>query len=157
MERLLMLQSVPLFSAMTLEQLEAIHSCLSEQHYTKGEVIFNEGDIGDEMYIVADGQVDILLNLESGEPLHLATVEAGSYFGEMAVLDRDPRSAAAKVTEDARLFVLKGEQLKELIYVMPEIAFTIFRVLSERLRRSDRRLDSLTRKDSVENQDTVPS
>ena len=52
MERLLMLQSVPLFSAMTLEQLEAIHSCLSEQHYTQGEVIFNEGDIGDEMYIV---------------------------------------------------------------------------------------------------------
>lgn len=140
MERLLMLQSVPLFSAMTLEQLEAIHSCLTEQHYTKGEVIFNEGDIGDEMYIVADGQVEILLNLDSDEPLHLATVESGSYFGEMSVLDRDPRSAAARVTQDARLFVLKGEQLKELIYVMPEIAFTIFRVLSERLRRSDKRL-----------------
>lgn len=140
MERLLMLQSVPLFSAMTLEQLEAIHSCLTEQHYTKGEVIFNEGDIGDEMYIVADGQVEILLNLNSGEPIHLATMQAGSYFGEMAVLDRDPRSAAARVSEDARLFVLKGEQLKELIYVMPEIAFTIFRVLSERLRRSDKRL-----------------
>lgn len=140
MERLLMLQSVPLFSAMTLEQLEAIHSCLTEQHYTKGEVIFNEGDIGDEMYIVADGQVEILLNFDSEEPLHLATVESGSYFGEMSVLDRDPRSAAARVTEDARLFVLKGEQLKELIYVMPEIAFTIFRVLSERLRRSDKRL-----------------
>ena len=147
MERLLMLQSVELFSAMTLEQLEAIHSCLTEQHYTKGEVIFNEGDIGDELYIVADGQVDILLNLKSDEPLHLATVKAGNYFGEMSVLDRDPRSAAARVAEDARLFVLKGEQLKELIYVMPEIAFTIFRVLSERLRRSDRRLDSMTRKE----------
>lgn len=140
MERLLMLQSVPLFSAMTLEQLEAIHSCLTEQHYTKGEVIFNEGDIGDEMYIVADGEVEILLNLDSDEPIHLATVESGSYFGEMSVLDRDPRSAAARVTQDARLFVLKGDQLKELIYVMPEIAFTIFRVLSERLRRSDKRL-----------------
>lgn len=150
MERLLMLQSVPLFAAMTLEQLEAIHSCLSEQHYTKGEVIFDEGDIGDEMYIVADGKVEILLNLKSADPLLLATVEKGSYFGEMSVLDRDPRSAAAKVAEDARLFVLKGEQLKELIYVMPEIAFTIFRVLSERLRRSDKRLDSLTRKDTVE-------
>jgi HEAT repeat protein len=148
MERLLMLQSVPLFSSMALEQLEAIHSCLTEQHYTKGEVIFNEGDIGDEMYIVADGIVDILLNLNSSEPLKLATVEKGSYFGEMAVLDQDPRSAAARVSEDARLFVLKGEQLKELIYVMPEIAFTIFRVLSERLRRSDKRLHSMTRKES---------
>jgi HEAT repeat protein/type III secretory pathway component EscS len=147
MERLLMLQSVPLFSSMALEQLEAIHSCLTEQHYTKGEVIFNEGDIGDEMYIVADGVIEILLNLNSPEPLLLATVERGSYFGEMAVLDQDPRSAAARVSEDARLFVLKGEQLKELIYVMPEIAFTIFRVLSERLRRSDKRLHSMTKKE----------
>lgn len=152
MERLLMLQSVPLFSAMTLEQLEAIHSCLSEQHYTQGEVIFNEGDIGDEMYIVADGEVEILLNLESTEPLLLATLGAGSYFGEMSVLDRDPRSAAARVSQDARLFVLKGEQLKELIYVMPEIAFTIFRVLSERLRRSDKRL---ARNATEESQETA--
>ncbi|MFA5504259.1 MAG: cyclic nucleotide-binding domain-containing protein [Vulcanimicrobiota bacterium] len=149
MERLLMLQSVPLFSSMALEQLEAIHSCLTEQHYTKGEIIFNEGDIGDEMFIVADGQVEILLRLNSHDPLLLATVEKGSYFGEMAVLDQDPRSAAARVSEDARLFVLKGEQLKELIYVMPEIAFTIFRVLSERLRRSDRRLDSMARKEGA--------
>ena len=149
MERLLMLQSVPLFSSMALEQLEAIHSCLTEQHYTKGEVIFNEGDIGDEMYIVADGQVEILLNMDTPEPLLLTTVEKGSYFGEMAVLDQDPRSAAARVSEDARLFVLKGEQLKELIYVMPEIAFTIFRVLSERVRRSDKRLDSMARKETA--------
>ena len=148
MERLLMLQSVPLFSSMALEQLEAIHSCLTEQHYTKGEIIFNEGDIGDEMYIVADGQVEILLNMDTPEPLLLTTVERGSYFGEMAVLDQDPRSAAARVSEDARLFVLKGEQLKELIYVMPEIAFTIFRVLSERVRRSDKRLDSMARKET---------
>lgn len=153
MERLMMLQSVPLFSAMTLEQLEAIHSCLTEQHYTKGEVIFNEGDIGDEMYIVADGSVEILLNMNSPEPLLLTTVGEGSYFGEMSVLDRDPRSAAARVGEDARLFVLNGEQLKELIYVMPEIAFTIFRVLSERVRRSDKRLDSLTRKDNDDSQE----
>lgn len=150
MERLLMLQSVPLFASMALEQLEAIHSCLTEQHYTRGEIIFNEGDIGDEMYIVADGEVEILLNMEAPEPLLLATVESGSYFGEMSVLDQDPRSAAARVSKDARLFVLKGEQLKELIYVMPEIAFTIFRVLSERLRRSDKRLDSMARRDSSE-------
>ena len=148
MERLLMLQSVPLFTAMTLEQLEAIHSCLTEQHYTQGEVIFNEGDIGDEMYIVAEGEVEILLNLDAAEPFLLATIGEGSYFGEMSVLDRDPRSAAARVSRNARLFVLKGEQLKELIYVMPEIAFTIFRVLSERLRKSDKRLDSLARKDA---------
>lgn len=145
MEHLLMLQSVPLFAAMTLEQLEAIHLCLTEQHYTREELIFSEGDVGDEMYIVVEGEVEILIKLETPEPFLLATVGPGSYFGEMAILDNEPRSAAARVSKEARLLVLKGEQLKELVYVMPEIAFTIFKVLSERLRRSDRRLDALVR------------
>ncbi len=145
MEHLLMLQSVPLFAAMTLEQLEAIHLCLSEQHYTREELIFSEGDVGDEMFIVVEGEVEILIKLETPEPFLLATVGPGSYFGEMAILDNEPRSAAARVSKEARLLVLKGEQLKELVYVMPEIAFTIFKVLSERLRRSDRRLDAMVR------------
>lgn len=145
MEHLLMLQSVPLFATMTLEQLEAIHLCLSEQHYTREELIFSEGDVGDEMYIVVEGEVEILIKLETAEPFLLASVGPGSYFGEMAILDNEPRSAAARVSKEARLLVLKGEQLKELVYVMPEIAFTIFKVLSERLRRSDRRLDALVR------------
>ena len=145
MEHLLMLQSVPLFATMTLEQLEAIHLCLSEQHYTLGEHVFAEGDVGDEMYIVTAGEVEILIKPDSAEPLHLATVNPGSYFGEMAILDNEPRSATARVSKDARLLVLKGEQLKELVYVMPDIAFTIFKVLSQRLRKSDRRLDSLRR------------
>jgi HEAT repeat protein len=150
MEHLLMLQSVPLFATMTLEQLEAIHLCLSEQHYTLGELIFDEGDVGDEMYIVAEGEVEILLKLDTPEPILLATVGPGAYFGEMAILDNEPRSAAARVSQDARLLVLKGEQLKELVYVMPEIAFTIFKVLSERLRRSDRRLGSSSRQEQDE-------
>ena len=140
MEHLLMLRSVPLFATMTLEQLEAIHLCLSDQHYTRKELVFNEGDVGDEMYIVASGEVEIMINLDSDAPLSLTKVEPGSYFGEMSILDNEPRSAAAITTKESRLLVLKGEQLKELVYVMPEIAFTIFKVLSERLRRSDQRL-----------------
>lgn len=149
MEHLLMLQSVPLFATMTLEQLEAIHLCLSEQHYTLGEHVFAEGDVGDEMYIVAQGEIEIVIKPDSTEPLHLATVAPGSYFGEMAILDNEPRSATARVSKDTRLLVLKGEQLKELVYVMPDIAFTIFKVLSQRLRKSDRRLDSLRREGKV--------
>lgn len=148
MEHLLMLQSVPLFATMTLEQLEAIHLCLTEQHYTLGELIFHEGDVGDEMYIVAEGEVEILLKLDTPEPILLAKVGPGAYFGEMSILDNEPRSAAARVSQDARLLVLKGEQLKELVYVMPEIAFTIFKVLSERLRRSDRRLGSASKEEA---------
>lgn len=145
MEHLLMLRNVPLFSSMTLEQLEAIHHCLSEQHYTAGETIFNEGDVGDEMYIVLEGEVDILIKLDTPNPIHLTSVGPDSYFGEMSVLDNEPRSAAARTSKESRLLMLKGEQLKELVYIMPEIAFTIFKVLSERLRRSDKRLDTLTR------------
>ncbi len=155
MEHLLMLRSVPLFSSMTLEQLEAIHVCLVEQQFTEGETIFREGDIGDEMYIVLEGEVEILIRAEESEPLLLTTIGPGSYFGEMSILDDEPRSAAARVSKAARLLGLRGEQLKELVYVMPELAFTIFKVLSDRLRRSDRRLENLSRSLSASTQSPV--
>lgn len=144
-EHLIMLQKIPLFSGMTLEQLDAIHRCLCEQQYTKGELIFGEGDIGDEMFIILEGEVEILIKLDSDHPFLLSTIGSGAYFGEMSILDDEPRSAAARVSENARVLVLKGEQLKDLIFNMPELAFTIFKVLSARQRRSDKRLNELTK------------
>lgn len=149
MEHLLMLKSVPLFEGMTLQQLEAIHQCLSEQHYLAGELIFAEGDIGDELFIVLEGEVEILIRLDSEQPFVLGKIQAGTYFGEMSILDNEPRSAAARVTVDTRALTLKGDDLKELIYTMPEIAFTIFRVLSARQRQSDKRLNELMNGNAV--------
>jgi CRP-like cAMP-binding protein len=65
---------------------------------------------------------------------------AGSYFGEMAILSDEPRSATAVVSKPARLLSLRGEPLKELILDMPEISFEIFRVLTARVKAAEGRL-----------------
>ncbi len=144
MERLLVLRKVPLFAHMTLEQLEAINQLVTEEQYLAGEMIFQEGDVGGELYLLVEGEVSVVKN--HGEPgeVKLATLNGVSYFGEMAILDDEPRSASVLVSKDARVLALKGDRLKELVLQMPEIAFEIFKVLTARLRSSDQRLAKVT-------------
>jgi len=141
MERLLLLRTIPLFAHMSLEQLEAIDALLREVHYVQGETIFREGDPGDELLVILEGEVDFSKRSASGGDLHLATFRAGSWFGEMAVLSDEPRSATAVARAPARILSLRGDRLKELVLEMPELSFEIFRELAARLRAADRRLE----------------
>lgn len=140
MESLLVLRKVPLFAQMTLEQLEAINNLLSEEQFLSRELVFREGDVGDELYVIVEGQVDIYRDHGSQAEILLTTLNPGAYFGEMAILDEQPRSATVVAHTDTRLLRLRGEQLKELIFQMPEIAFQIFKVLTNRIRTADNRL-----------------
>ena len=134
MERLLVLRKVPLFAQMTMDQLEAINQLLKAAQYLRGEVIFEQGDLGDELFILVRGEVRIMLAHGTSEEVELNRLAGVSYFGEMAILDDEPRSASVVCNEDSHLLVLKGDQLKELIHQMPEISFEIFKVLTARIR-----------------------
>jgi HEAT repeat protein len=143
MERLLILRRVPLFAQMNLEQLEAINQIVKEVEYLNGEAIFREGDVGSELFLLVEGEVRIVKNWGTPQELLLTTCQGPDYFGEMAILDDEPRSATVLVSKDARLLSLEGDRLKELILQMPEIAFKIFRVLTQRVRLGDQRLQDL--------------
>lgn len=135
MERLLVLRKVPLFAQMSLDQLDAINQLLKELQYIKGEVLINEGDLGDELYILVEGSVRILKGRGTAQELELNKMSGVSYFGEMSILDDEPRSASVVADTDCSLLVLRGEQLKILIHQLPEIAFEIFKVLTARIRQ----------------------
>jgi hypothetical protein len=140
MERLLALKQVPLFSQLSLEQLEAVQQISSEVEYLANEIIVKEGEPGGELYLLIDGKVRIYKGYGTlGETL-LSSVNAISYFGEMAALDDQPRSATVVAAERSRMLRLDGESLKELIRQMPEISFEIMRVLTGRVRRAESRL-----------------
>jgi hypothetical protein len=141
MERLLLLRTVPLFAHMSLEQLEAIDALLREVHYVEGETICREGDPGDELLVILEGEVGFSRRAAQGGELHLSTFGAGSWFGEMAVLSDEPRSATARASKPSRILSLRGDRLKELVLEMPELAFEILRELAARLRAADRRLE----------------
>lgn len=144
-ERLVILRKVPLFAQMNLDQLIAIDQRLEEAQYLPGEVVFEEGQLGAELYILLDGAVKIVKALGSEQELLLTRLEAVNYFGEMAILDDEPRSASVVVERNSRLLVLKGEQLKDLVEQMPEMAFEIIKVLTARIRQADERLNQMAK------------
>jgi hypothetical protein len=102
-----------------------------------GAPIFREGDAGSEMYIIETGTVDILRESRGGEPL--ATLEAGDFFGEMAVLEDQPRFATAIARTPVRLLRIDRAAFGDVLSQNVEIAIRIMRKLTARLRRAEQR------------------
>jgi len=106
------------------------HSDLKTQHFEPGEIVFHEGDLGDSVYVIESGQCDVVRE-ENGGPIVLATLQAGDYFGEMAVLSDKTRNAsiACKTTMDV-LLIPKGdfEKLRKSVPAFGDV----FRQLAEK-------------------------
>jgi CRP-like cAMP-binding protein len=113
-------------------------------HFDKGTVLFREGDRGEDMYIVQTGKVAIKKKLNDGETV-LAVLEKGDFFGEMAILERAPRSATAEVVEAGDLIVIAGAMFGDMIKTNPEIAVRMLRKQSIRLRETLKQLESALR------------
>ena len=111
-------------------------------HFDNGQVLFHEGDDGDDMYIIQSGRVAIKKKVKDGDTT-LAVLEKGDFFGEMAILERLPRSASAEVVEEGDLIVISGEMFGDMIKANPEIAVRMLRKQSIRLRETNRQLESL--------------
>ena len=111
-------------------------------HFDNGPVLFHEGDDGDDMYIIQSGRVAIKKKVKDSDTT-LAVLEKGDFFGEMAILERMPRSATAEVVEEGDLIVISGEMFGDMIKANPEIAVRMLRKQSIRLRETNRQLESL--------------
>lgn len=98
--------------------------------YKQGDVIFEAGDPADCMYAVVDGTVDIRIHGSVVE-----TVAPGSVFGEMGLIDAQPRSAEAVAASDCNLAVISEKRFLRLVEMMPQFALQMMRVITERLRR----------------------
>jgi hypothetical protein len=140
MERLLTLRRVSLFSHLSLERLQAVERITEQAEYVKGEVIVREGARGEDLYLLVEGEVEVVRGAGTSAEERLNRMGPGSHFGEIAVLDGSPRSATVVAATDVRVLVLAGRRLRELIHELPDIAFEIFRVLTERIRSAEGRL-----------------
>jgi CRP-like cAMP-binding protein len=112
------------------------------QHFEKGALLFKEGDEGEDMFIIQSGRVAIKKRVPHGETT-LAVLEKGDFFGEMALLERLPRSAAAEMIEDGDLIVIGGDVFSDMIKSNPEIAVRMLRKYSLRLRETTRQIEQL--------------
>ncbi len=113
-----------------------------ERHVPKGEIIFKEGDLGEEMYFIRKGKVKISKGEEANEKV-LAILKDGDFFGEMALIDGSPRSATATAIEDTDLLIIDKESFTAKINENPLIAY-VMEVLTKRLRTCDEKLKYLS-------------
>lgn len=110
--------------------------------FAAGDKIFGQDDLGTEMFIILEGEVDIIKNI-GGEAHNLSHLEKGDFFGEMAILEAVPRTADAIAKTDVRLLVINGSQFDEMLRKNPEIAVRIIRKYSKRLREANALLERL--------------
>jgi CRP-like cAMP-binding protein len=99
----------------------------------QGDLIFREAEPGEHMYVIIQGRILIFKTVD-GRRIELAVLEKGDFFGEMALLDRLPRTASAEVLEDAELLVISPADFDEMLKKNTEIAVRIMRKYSQRLR-----------------------
>jgi len=137
------LQKVPLFTQLSPPELDRVAEITRERSYPRNSVILFEDDPGDALYIVAKGQVKVVLIGEDGREVILSVLGEGEFFGEMALIDDEPRSAHVIAMEDSTLLVLRREDFQSILRQTPSIALALLKELSRRLRRVDEKVGSL--------------
>ena len=145
------LRHVPLFESLDTEAANELCDLLESLDAKAGAVLFRTGDVGDAMYIIEEGTVRICVRTKDGHDVTLTELESGDFFGEMALLERKPRSADARVAEDARLAVLSREHFLSFVRSNPNVALEMLTALANRLRHTDELLrHTATRNVNVE-------
>jgi CRP-like cAMP-binding protein len=114
----------------------------SSTNYAAGDVIFRQGELGTEMFIIQEGEVNIVKQI-NGESHTLSHLEKGDFFGEMAVLESVPRTADAVAATDVRALAINGARFDEMLHKNPEVAVRIIRKYSKRLREANALLERL--------------
>lgn len=140
------LRKLSLFVDLPAREMKIVDGFMHERSYLKDEVIFDQGEEGQAIYLIAQGKVLICHQGSPDSPI--AVLEAGSFFGELALLDNAPRSAQARAAENCTLFVLFRAEFMGLMQshasIASKIALQLARHLGTRLRGAVRQgLESL--------------
>jgi CRP/FNR family cyclic AMP-dependent transcriptional regulator len=137
------LASVPMFSGLQRDELLKFAELTRERTYPKGSVILFQGDPGDSLYVLRQGRAKVVLIGEDGREVILGVLEPGAHFGELALIDDQPRSAHVIAMEDSQLLILRREDFRRRVEANPSVAWALLTELSRRLRRADQKIGGL--------------
>jgi CRP-like cAMP-binding protein len=137
------LKSIPMFQQLDGGELAALAVLLRERRFPRGGIIVTQGDPGDALFLIGQGQVKVAVFAEDGREVILSVLTAGGFFGEMALLDDEPRSAHVIAMTDATLHQLRREDFRNRLRGSPALAIALLGELSRRLRRADETIASL--------------
>lgn len=137
------LKNVPLFSDLTHQELGMLADSGSRRKFPAKNIVFHEGDQGDNLLIILSGKVKVLLYGKGGQEFILTILGPGNFFGEMAIFEAAPRSATVMTVEPCELLLLGQKNLSGLLKKHPMIAVKILKNLSQRLRKTNEQIRSL--------------
>lgn len=145
MEKLSVITASPLFEMLSSLELAHLAELARQRRYAAGEVVFEEGELGDSLFVIVSGEVEVVrLESEAVRPLSVLTPPA--FFGEMSVIDKEYRSATVRARTDAELLQLTMQDLGHFRQAHRDgftfVVINIARILSARLREANTRLGS---------------
>jgi HEAT repeat protein len=135
MDRILFFKRVPLFAALSPADLKQVASIADEQVFPDGEIIAQQGEPGDAMFVIISGEVRVLVDAD-GKEMEVARRKPGEYVGELAVINREPRIATMLASGDVRALCIDQKSFEGLIRERPEVSLVIIQVLTKRLKEA---------------------
>ena len=146
MEKFEVLQRSPLFDMVSPTELELAAELSRPRRFNAGDLVFEEGEVGDSLFVIVTGEVEVLRKNEGGEHKSIQVLKAPEFFGEMSLVDKEVRSATVRARAECNLLQLTAENFvtfrkhhrDAFLFMMMNIA----RVLSARLRDANDRLAS---------------
>ena len=148
MKKIELLQSVALFWDLSEEELGYISEKMIARHYESGKFIFLEDSEGEQCFFVVQGSVKVTRLSKDGREVILAMLNEGEFFGEMALLDGESRSANVIALEQTEVLTLNREDFLVVLHDYPQIAIQLLKEMAHRLRKSDRQIASLSLSDA---------
>jgi CRP-like cAMP-binding protein len=126
-----------LFVELSPDDLKGIAAITGEQVFSDGEIISEQGEMGDEMYIIVSGEVRVIVEGEGQSQQEIVRRQTGEIVGEMSILDQSPRMASLVAAGDVRVLCIAQPDFEEILRLRPETSLAVMRVLCDRLRERE--------------------
>ncbi len=140
LENVIFLKKSALFSGMDTAEVRSIAQIAEEFAVAAGDTVVRENDIGDAMYVIKAGEVQVVKGLAEGACVTLASLSAGDCFGDMSVFDAEMRSASVVAQTDCSLLKIGSNEIMDVIQENPSIAVELLKIFIQRLRAANQRI-----------------
>ena len=138
-----LLRRVPLFSLLTVTQAEVISGAVTKQRYKRGEVLVEQGQKSNALFILLTGRARVMTSDSRGREVILATLAQGDYLGEMSIIDNEPHSATVRAEVQTDVLMLGRAEFARCLTENASMSLVVMRGLVKRLRHADRKIESL--------------
>jgi CRP-like cAMP-binding protein len=138
-----LLRQVPLFSELNEQDVASLARLATRRRYPKDTVVFFEHEEGDFFFMILEGRIKVTILGDDGREIILSMLGSGDFFGEMALLDNEPRSATAIAVEDSELLSLHRTDFQGVLGENPAITTALIKILTARLRKANHQISTL--------------